>query len=324
MMKNKLIIFISVLTILLPFNVLAYSNYIIPGGENIGIEVKNKGIMIIGFYKINNSYNKNNLKIGDIIKKVNNKEVSTINELVSTIDAEQKNNKVKLTIERNNKEITTDFELIIDDNKYKTGLYVKDSISGIGTLTYIDPNTNIYGALGHEIIESNTLKKIEVRTGSIFESNVTSIDRSSKGTAGTKNAKFNYDNIYGSITKNTQSGIYGTYDVTLPEKDLIEVGTKNDIKTGEATILTVLENNNVQEFKINILSIDKKSAIKNIYFEITDKKLINETGGIVQGMSGSPIIQNEKIVGAVTHVIVNDPITGYGIFITTMLDEGES
>lgn len=323
-MKKKIIVIMTLLSLILPLNVLAYSNYIIPGGENIGIEVKNDGIMIIGFYKVNNEYNKNGLKIGDVIKKVNDIEVTTINELVNTIENEQKDNKIKLTILRGKNEKEIDFELIYDNNKYKTGLYVKDSITGIGTLTYIDPTTKIYGALGHEIIESNTKQKIEVRTGSIFESNVTSIDRSESGNAGTKNAKYNSDNVYGIIKENTESGIYGTYEVTLPDKDLIEVASPDEIKKGKATILTVLEGNKVEEFKINILNIDYNNDIKNIYFEITDKNLINQTGGIVQGMSGSPIIQNNKIIGAVTHVIINEPVTGYGIFITTMLTEGEN
>ena len=320
-MKKKIIVLLYLISLILPLNVFAYSNYIIVGGENIGIDVKNDGIIIIGFYRINNEYNKNGLQVGDIIKKVNNIEVKSIKELTEAIEKQGKEI-VNLTVYRNNQEIIKEFKLIKDDNKIKTGLYVKDSVSGIGTLTYIDPTTSIYGALGHEILESNTYNKIEVRTGSIFESNVTSIDRSSKGNAGTKNAKFNYENIFGDIKKNTKSGIYGTYN-TLPNKKLIEVGNPNEIKEGSATILTVLEDNNVKEFSINILKIDTKSSIKNIYFEITDKELISKTGGIVQGMSGSPIIQNEKIIGAVTHVIVKEPITGYGIFITTMLEEGE-
>lgn len=320
-MKKKIIILL--ITLILPINVFAYSDYLIVGGENIGIEVKNDGILVIGFYKVNNEYNKNGLKIGDIIKKVNDVEVLSIEELVETIDELQKDKKVTLTIERNKKEKDIEFQLIEDDGKYKTGLYVKDSVTGIGTLTYIDPSTKIYGALGHQIIESNTMKQIEVRTGSIFESNITGIDRSFKGNAGTKNAKFNSKNIYGTITKNTENGIYGTYNVELPDKTLKEVGKSSEIKTGEAKILTVLEGNTVEEFIINIISIDEKNNIKNIYFEITDKDLINKTGGIVQGMSGSPIIQQDKIIGAVTHVIVKEPITGYGIFITTMLEEGE-
>lgn len=323
-MKKRLIIILTVLTIICPFNVFAYSNYLIVGGENIGIEVKNDGVLIIGFYKINNQYNRNGLKIGDVIKKVNDMPITSIEELTKTIEQVQNNNEVTFTVERNNKTQEINFTLIKVDNTFKTGLYVKDSITGIGTLTYIDPATKRYGALGHEILESKTMHSIEIKTGSIFESNITGIDRSSVGNAGTKNAKFNYKNIFGTITKNTESGIYGSYNVELPNKKLIEVGNSSDITTGKASILTVIEDDKVEEFDINIISLDKNNSIKNIYFEITDKELIETTGGIVQGMSGSPIIQNNKIVGAVTHVIVKEPITGYGIFITTMLEEGEN
>lgn len=311
------------LIMLFPINVLAYSNYIIPGGNNIGIEVKNEGILIIGFYKINNKYNTNDLHIGDVIKKINNDEVYTVDDLVKSIEKNVNNNKVKLTINRKDKEETIDFKLVKVDDTYKTGLYVKDSISGIGTLTYIDPTTNIYGALGHEIIESNSMKSVEVRSGTIFESIVTSIDRSSVGNAGTKNAKFYSNNIYGNINKNTISGIYGKYTDELPNIETLEVGIPGDLKLGKAKIRTVLDKEKIEEYEIEITKINETSSIKNIFFEITDERLLERTGGIVQGMSGSPIIQDNKIFGAVTHVVVNNPTTGYGIFITTMLEEGE-
>ena len=320
-MKKRLLTILLIM--LFPLNVFAYSNYIIPGGNNIGIEVKNNGILIIGFYKINNKYNTNDLRIGDVITKINNDEVYTVDDLVKSIEKNVQNDKVKLTIERKNKEETVDFKLVKMDDTYKTGLYVKDSISGIGTLTYIDPETYIYGALGHEIIESNSMKSVEVRSGTIFESIVTSIDRSTVGSAGTKNAKFYSNNIYGNINKNTISGIYGKYTDELPNLETLEVGMPNDLKIGKAKIRTVLEKEKIEEFDIVITKISKTSEIKNIFFEITDERLLEKTGGIVQGMSGSPIIQDNKIFGAVTHVVVNNPNTGYGIFITTMLEEGE-
>ncbi len=320
---NKRII-ILILTLLIPINVLAYSEYIIPGGDNIGIEVYNEGVIIIGFYKINNKYNTNDLKIGDTIIKINNKNVYSVEEMVSAIENNVQDNMVQITVSRNKKEITYDFSLIIEGGVYKTGLYVKDSISGIGTLTYIDPETKIYGALGHEIIESSSLSSIEVRKGTIFESLVTSIDRSTVGTAGTKNAKFYSNNIFGNVNKNTVSGIYGIYSKELPNKDLLKVGKPDELKKGNAKIYTVIDSETIEEFEINITSINTSSNIKNITFEVTDSRLKDKTGGIVQGMSGSPIIQDNKIFGAVTHVIVNNPTTGYGIFITTMLEEGES
>ena len=320
MKKRLLIILIS---LLFPLNVLAYSNYVIPGGNNIGIEVYNDGIIVIGFYKINNRYNTSELKIGDVITKINDTKVYTVDEMIKAIEENVKDNKVSITVLRNKKEKIIEFNLINQEGVYKTGLYVKDSISGIGTLTYIDPETKIYGALGHEIIESNSMTSVEIKSGTIFESLVTSIDRSSVGSAGTKNAKFYSNNVYGSVSKNTISGIYGKYTDELPNKETLEVGKPDDLREGEALIYTVLEGEKVEEFSINITNINKSGNIKNITFEITDKRLIEKTGGVVQGMSGSPIIQNNKVFGAVTHVIVNNPTTGYGIFITTMLEEGE-
>ena len=167
------------------------------------------------------------------------------------------------------------------------------------------------------------MKSVEVRSGTIFESLVTSIDRSTVGNAGTKNAKFYSNNIFGNVTKNTISGIYGIYNDELPNTKTLEVGNNDELKLGKAYINTVIEGDKIESFEINITNINKNSNIKNISFEVTDKRLLEVSGGIVQGMSGSPIIQNNKIFGAVTHVIVNDPTTGYGIFITTMLEEGE-
>lgn len=320
-MKKSLITILILL--LFPLQVFAYSNYIIPGGTNIGIEVYNKGIMVIGFYKIDNKYNTNDLKLGDIITHIEGIRVFTVEDMVSSIENNVNNNKVNVTVIRNKEEKDIEFNLIKVDGVYKTGLYVKDSISGIGTLTYIDPETKIYGALGHEIIETNTMTSVEVRTGSIFESSVTSIDRSSIGTAGTKNAKFYSNNKYGNISKNTVSGIYGEYKKELPNTELMEVGKPEELRLGKAKFYTVLEGEKVESFDIEITNINLKSEIKNITFEVTDERIKNISGGIVQGMSGSPIIQDNKIFGAITHVIVNNPNTGYGIFITTMLEEGE-
>lgn len=309
----------------MPISCLAYSDKIIPGGETLGIEVKSDGIMIIGFYEINGKYNKGNpsLKAGDYILKINDKPVSTIKELTNLIEQNVKNNEVIVTYRRNNKEKTTTLPLIKDNNLYKTGLYVKDNITGIGTLTYIDPKTNIYGALGHEIIENNTSSVVEIKSGNIFRNSITSIDKSTNGNAGSKNAKFYYNTKYGNIIKNTSYGIYGNYTSNLPNKELLDVANSNEVKIGKASIYTVLDGENVEEYPISITAINETRNIKNITFLLEDSELVEKAGGIVQGMSGSPIIQNDKIIGAVTHVIVDNPLTGYGIFITTMLEEGE-
>lgn len=317
---KKLLLFITIL--LIPLNVLAYSNKIIAGGDTLGIEVKNKGIIVVGFYRVNGKLNKNNLKVGDIILKINNNDVFSIEDMVASIENNIKNKKVIITIKRNNEEIDKEIELDYIDGVYKTGLYVKDNIIGIGTLSYIDPTTKIYGALGHEIIESSSNKLIEVKTGSIFKTKITSIDKSIKGVAGSKNAKF-YNNInYGTVVNNTNKGIYGYYDKDISSKDLLEVGKYEDITLGKAYIRTVLKDEAIGNYEIEIDRLNKGN-IKNIHFKITSPELIDKTGGVVQGMSGSPIIQNNKIIGAVTHVVIDNPLTGYGILITNMLEEGD-
>ena len=322
MKKKKLLILF--LFLLFPFQVLAYSDYIIPGGENVGIEIHSKGIMVIGFYKVNGELNTGNLKVGDLVTKINNIEVNRIDELINAINDTINDGKIEITYTRNKKEgNTTTLSLALVEGIYKTGLYVKDSLTGIGTLTYIDPSTLIYGALGHEIIESTTKNKIEVKTGIIFKSSIQSILKSVDGNPGGKNAKFYYNTEYGTIEKNTNYGIYGIYKSGMPDKELLAVGNKNDVKLGKAHIYTVLDGEKIDIFEITITKIVKDSFVKNIHFTVTDERLLNRTGGIVQGMSGSPIIQNDKIIGAVTHVVVDNVETGYGIFITTMLEEGE-
>ena len=183
---KKLKIFIISLLLLIPINVFAYSDFIIPGGETLGIEINSKGIMVIGFYQINGKYNKGNpeLKPGDYITKVNNIDVYTVDDLTSVIEDNISKSGVKITYNRNGKIKTSNLELVKDDNIYKTGLYVKDSITGIGTLSYIDPETKVFGALGHEIVESNTKSTVEIKSGIIFRSYITSIDKSTNGVPG--------------------------------------------------------------------------------------------------------------------------------------------
>ena len=279
--KLKIKILILLTSFIMPISILAYSDYIIPGGENIGIEIKSKGVMVVGLYEVNGKYiaKESGLKVGDIITKINDQKAETIDEMTKIIGSS--NETIKINYLRDDKEQTTTMNLIKDENNiYKTGLYVKDEIKGIGTLTFIDPNTKLFGALGHEIIEKSTGQILEVKDGKIYNSKVTNIEPSRDGNPGEKNALFK--NEIGEIKENTNKGIFGKYNEKLPEKT------------------------------------------KNLLFEITDKELLETTGGIVQGMSGSPIIQDDNIIGAVTHVVVDNPKKGYGIFITNMLEEAEN
>ena len=318
---KKFIVFLC-LSLFCPLSVLAYSDEVILGGSTIGINIESD-VMVIGFYKIDGKYHKSDLVEGDIIVKVEDIEIHSINDLSAALEKYVGEDEITITYLRGNKEDTTQLSLYLEDGVYKTGLYVKDGVTGIGTLTFIDPATNTYGALGHEVLESTTSKIVEVRTGSIFENSITSIDSSSNGSPGSKNAKFYYNHIYGDIDKNTKYGIYGTYTKEYDDTSLIEVADSSEVKIGPAVIYTVLEDEKVEKFEIEITKINENSEIKNISFEITDQELLDKTGGVVQGMSGSPIVQNDKLIGAVTHVVTDNVTTGYGLFITTMLEESE-
>ncbi len=326
--KKAIINIILLLNLLLPLNVFAYSDYILAGGQNIGIELNSKGILIVGTYLINglDPAKEANLQTGDKILSINNEEINSIDEMLSIINKSIDKEKIDIIYKRGNKTLNTTLKPIMDEyNIYKTGLYVKDSVNGVGTLTFIDPNTKIYGALGHEIIEKTTGQKLEIQNGKIYSSTVTGITPSNEGNPGEKNAQYNTNDIYGNIKENTIAGIFGTYTKEIPEGKLYKVANKEEINLGNASILTVIKENNIEEFTINIIKLNLSTKdTKNILFEVTDNNLLSKSGGIVQGMSGSPIIQNNKIIGAVTHVVVDDCTKGYGILITNMLEEAEN
>ena len=320
-MKRYIITFL--IMFLFPIYVLAYSNKVVLGGQNLGIAIESDGILVVGFYKVNNTLNNSKLSVGDYIIKVNDDKVNTVDDLINSIENNVKDNKVNITYRHKNSIKDTILNLEYNNGIYKSGLYVKDSLKGLGTLTYIDPESKIYGCLGHEIIDSNTNSKVEVRSGNIFKANVSSITRSSDGSPGSKNAKFIEDKIYGNVNKNVEEGIYGTYSGQIDNDNLIEINTLDNVNLGEAYIYTSLDDNIVKSYKINILRKYNKSKIKNFYFEVIDDELLNKTGGIIQGMSGSPIVQNNKLIGAVTHISVDSVRNGYGISIVNMLETGE-
>ncbi len=320
--KKKLLLYI-LLTLFLPINVFAYSSKVVLGGDNIGITVNTKEVTVVGFYKVNGKYiaKDSGFLVGDKIIKVNGTLVTSIEELISEIN--KSIDDVTITVLRNDVEVDLKLDLIKENDSYKTGLYIKDEITGVGTLTYIDPGTSIYGSLGHEILDNKTGKLINIKDGSIFESIVTGVIKTTSTSTGEKRALFNKDNIKGTIDKNTIKGIFGKYTSDYSNKLLIDVGKIEDIKEGPAEIYTVLDSDEIKAYNINIIKINDSQDTKNILFEITDDELLDKANGVIKGMSGSPIVQDNKIIGAVTHALVNDNTKGYGIFITTMLEEGE-
>ena len=322
---KKLTLFMLLIYLFIPISVFAYSDYIIASGKNIGIELKSDNVIIVGAYSINNHNNliESDLQLGDKIIKINDYDITSVNSLQKVINKID-NDKVTVTYKRKGIEGKTNITLYKDNDEYKTGLYVRDTIRGVATLTYIDANNKTFGALGHEILEKSTKSKFESDRGTIFYSSVTGITKSTDGNPGEKNARSDSHDVYGEVVENTTSGIFGKYTDALPKSKTYKVAKPEEVNLGEAKILTVIDGDIPEYFDINILKINNNSNTKNILFEVTDKKLLDVAGGIVQGMSGSPIIQGGNIVGAVNFVVVDRTNKGYGIFITNMLEEAEN
>ncbi len=319
-MKKLIICLLSLLII--PSSVLAYSNRIAISGETIGIEAHSDGVYIVGFYEVQdkNIGQLAGFQVGDIIKKIDDTSIQSIESLNQALQTEKE---YEFEIQRGEKTKKISFTLIKENDILKSGLYVKDQINGIGTLSYIDPETKVYGALGHEILESSSLSKFQISSGNIYKAEVSTIKKSNRNESGEKNANIDYNEQLGNINSNEINGIFGIYDKTISNYEIIDIASTREIKKGPATLKTVIKDNQIEDFNINIISIDESSSNKNIFFEITDQSLLTKTGGIIQGMSGSPIIQDNKIIGVLNYVIVSDTKKGYGIFITKMLEEGD-
>lgn len=313
---------ILLLLLFIPTIVFGYSDYVILGGDTLGLEVNSDGVVVVGYYEINGNYINKHLKVGDRIVEVNNVDVGSSNDLVELIDKYMIDNKVFITYDRDGIEYDGELYLNYVNGTYKTGLYVKGNVLGIGTLTYVDPNTKVYGMLGHGLNMSQTNRKIEIKNGYSYNADVVSFTRSKDGNPGSKNANINKDSLFGTIVENTSYGVFGIVE-DVGDTKLLKVGNIDDVKLGTAYIYTTNTDNRIEKYKIKILDIDKNSSEKNYYFEIVDKDLLKMSGGIVQGMSGSPIVQGDTIIGAVTRVLVDDVSRGYGLDIVTMLEEGD-
>lgn len=306
---------------------------IYPGGNPVGVKVASNGIIIVGYSKVcidgekkESPAKESGLLIGDVILKVNGIDVESSLDLVKAL---KENNKdvVELGVLRNGEVIKKNIKLLKEENEYKIGLWIRDSTAGVGTMTFLDKDKKVYGALGHPITDCDTNQKFTIKKGVLLDSSIISIRRSEKGSPGELRGVFvDEDTPKGNIEKNTSSGIFGKIkDENLKNMraSLMEVGYKEDIKEGEAEIITTIDENGPQRYSIEIEKVldQTQPGSKSMLIKITDKRLLEKTGGIVQGMSGSPIVQNNKIIGAVTHVLVNKPDMGYGIYIEWMLQE---
>jgi len=309
---------------------------VIPGGQSIGVKLNTLGVLVVGHHQVNTSEGKKSpgelagVQVGDIITNINGQKIEQMSDVTPFIqDAGKTGKPLELVLKRENSEVKTKLYPLKDENdsSYRIGLYIRDSAAGIGTMTFYDPKSKKYGALGHVISDMDTKKPIVVDDGQIVRSTVTSIEKGSNGNPGEKLARFSGDRqVIGNITRNSPFGIFGELHQEI-KNGLIDkalpIALSNEVKEGPAKILTVVENDKVEEFDVEVVSSvpQKFPATKGMVIKITDKRLLEKTGGIVQGMSGSPIIQNGKVIGAVTHVFVNDPTSGYGVHIEWMLNE---
>lgn len=310
---------------------------VVPGGQTIGVKVKSAGILVVGHHLVHSANQTPispgetaGIKLGDLITHMNGKSLTGVSGVADAVlEAGKTKKPIEITLTRQGKVVKTKLTPAFDeeDKAWRLGLYIRDSAAGVGTLTFYAPDQGVYGALGHVITDMNTQTPIVVGSGEIVQSNVTSISKSESGDPGEKRAHFFKESkILGNIERNTHFGIFGKMSDN-PEHSLygkpIPVAFAHEVKEGPAEILTVVDGQKVERFTVDIVHVSDQSqpATKGMVIRITDKRLINKTGGIVQGMSGSPIVQNGKLIGAVTHVFVNDPTSGYGCFIEWMLQD---
>ncbi len=302
-------------------------------GNTIGVKLRMDGILVIGVSDVVTSEGvrvlparDGGIKTGDIIVEANGRKLDSIESLVDVID-NSKGENINIKYKRANYYGNAIVKPVMsaDDKKYHIGLWVRDSTAGIGTLTFYDPDTRYFGALGHGITDIDTGMLMSVGSGEILESNILSVKKGQQGEPGELKGVFlENGNQLGIITMNSENGIFGILNKDVAGRlsnRTYPVGLRNHVKLGRAKILANVEGKNVEEYDIEIQKISRQSTSgsKGMVIKIVDKRLLERTGGIVQGMSGSPIIQDGHIVGAVTHVLVNDPTRGYGIFIESML-----
>jgi stage IV sporulation protein B len=307
-----------------------------PGGQSIGVKLNTVGVLVVGHHQIESVEGKFSpgetagIKVGDIITEINGQRVEKMADVGTFVQQSGESGKpMQLVVKRENEKINTTLEPKKDkhENTYKLGLYIRDSAAGIGTMTFYHDGTKKYGALGHVISDMDTKKPIVVEDGQIVRSTVTSIEKGANGDPGEKLARFSSDReVIGNIERNSPYGIFGKLNNGIQNGVLdkpMPIALSHQVKEGPAKILTVVEDDKVNLFDIEIVSTipQKFPATKGMVIKVTDPKLLEKTGGIVQGMSGSPIIQDGKLIGAVTHVFVNDPTSGYGVHIEWMLNE---
>lgn len=313
---------------------------VMPGGQAIGVLFSSTGVVVVGHVPLRSIERKQiypardaGLKIGDIILKINNlpiKRVGDVEMVIKNFQPEQKN--LQLLVNRNGRIISFKIKPVLcyglegdSDLQYRLGIFIEDPAAGVGTLTFIEPNSYRFAGLGHRISHFAGKQNIPFNKGEIILADISGVRKGQPGEPGEKIGIFNANQIpIGKIEKNSRFGIYGTLYKKFPfETKLIPIAYSSQIRLGPAEIYTVLKGQQIRKFEVEIIKIFRQDIPrdKGIVLRVIDPELLKETGGIIQGMSGSPIIQDQKLVGAVTHVFVNDPTKGYGVLAEWMINE---
>ncbi len=292
---------------------------VILGGTPFGLKIFTNGVIVIKVNDTDSPAKKAGIKVNDLIIKANDNEIKS-NEDLKAIIENSDGKSINLTIKRDDdvfvKSIVPQFE---QNNNYTIGMWIRDSTAGIGTITYFEEESKRFAALGHGICDKDTNMLMPLRDGEILGATISNCSKGADGVIGCLNGYFDNETI-GEITDNNAYGIYGNYEYTDSTR-VIQVADEKDVSTGKATIYSTIDGCTPKEYDVEItrLNLDENSG-QNMIIKVTDEELLDKTGGIIQGMSGSPIIQNGKLVGAVTHVFVNSPEKGYGIFVDNMLN----
>ncbi len=308
------------------------SSSVLVSGQPFGIKLYTNGVIVVGTKDIDvdgetvNPARDAGIEIGDIIISINNKKVFSSDEVEDILN-DNNGDKYVITVKRDEEYKTFTLTPVYIDSEscFKAGMWVRDSTAGIGTVTFFNPSAGTVAALGHPVTDVDTGEIMPILNGEAVETRVTSVTKSTSSETGSLCCDFLSKSI-GSLIKNTDEGVYGKYDESADTSQCSEypVATPQETERGFAQIICTIDGNVPQAYSAEIVKISYNDEVKNMIIKITDENLISATGGIVQGMSGSPIIQNGKLIGAVTHVIVNNPLKGYGIFAQTMLEQSEA
>ena len=303
---------------------------VVPLGKAIGMRLYTEGVLVVGMSEIEGQkpYENSGIETGDKIIEINNVEINNTDELIQCVNNSNGSNvEIKYINDKNEEEVANILPAKTSNNEYKLGLWVRDAAAGVGTITFYEPSTGKFGALGHGINDVDTYELIDIANGELVNTNIIDIVKGEKGSPGEIRGIIEGERTIGSISKNTSFGVYGnvldTTKLNINKNNELEVANRSEIKLGKAEIMCELENGKVENYEIEIQKIflENNSDNKSMLIKVTDEELIEKTGGIIQGMSGAPIIQNGKFVGAVTHVLVNDPKMGYAVFGDLMIKQ---